>query len=116
MANNRRAAGWSWAVVSAGLLTVGAALPLPAGAQDKTYDLRLDSKPVAGPKSELRETSTNLSEATSKLNKTDNSVGKIFNDPQLYDNLAAASAELRTFLTEFRKNPKKYLTVKLSFF
>jgi len=64
----------------------------------------------------LRDTSTNLSEATAKLNKSDNSVGKIFNDPQLYDNMAAASAELRTFLTEFRKNPKKYLTVKLSFF
>ena len=64
----------------------------------------------------LRDTSTNLSDATSKLNKTDNSVGKIFNDPQLYDNMAAASAELRTFLTESRKNPKKYLTVKLSFF
>ncbi len=64
----------------------------------------------------LRDTSTNLSEATSKLNKSDNSVGKIFNDPQLYDNMAAASAELRAFLTEFRKNPKKYLTVKLSFF
>src|SRR5229473_2833198 len=60
--------------------------------------------------------STNLAEATAKLNKSDNSVGKIFNDPQLYDNMAAASAELRTFLTEFRKNPKKYLTVKLSFF
>src|SRR5258707_1496568 len=64
----------------------------------------------------LRDTSTNLSEATSKLNKSDNSVGKIFNDPQLYDNMAAASAELRAFLTEFRKNPKKYLTVKMSFF
>ena len=64
----------------------------------------------------LRDTSTNLSEATAKLNKSDNSVGKIFNDPQLYDNMAAASAELRTFLTEFRKNPKKYLTVKMSFF
>src|SRR5258708_1640359 len=64
----------------------------------------------------LRDTSTNLSEATAKLNKSDNSVGKIFNDPQLYDNMAAASAELRAFLTEFRKNPKKYPTVNLSFF
>src|SRR6266436_4858308 len=64
----------------------------------------------------LRDTSSNLSEATSKLNKNDNTAGKLFSDPQLYDNLAAASAELRTFLTEFRKNPKKYLTVKMSFF
>ncbi|HUL32949.1 MAG TPA: MlaD family protein [Candidatus Eisenbacteria bacterium] len=64
----------------------------------------------------LRDTSSNLADATSKMNKNDNTVGKIFNDPQLYDNLAAASSELRTFLEEFRKNPKKYLTVKLSFF
>src|SRR5260370_435732 len=64
----------------------------------------------------LRDTSSNLSEATSTLNKNDNTAGKLFSDPQLYDNLAAASAELRTFLTEFRKNPKKYLTVKMSFF
>jgi len=31
---------------------------LAAGAQEKTYDLRLDSKPVRGHKSELQETST----------------------------------------------------------
>jgi len=64
----------------------------------------------------LRDSSSNLSEATARLNKNDNTAGKLFSDPQLYDNLAAASAELRTFLTEFRKNPKKYLTVKMSFF
>jgi len=64
----------------------------------------------------LRDTSSNLSEATSKLTKTDNTAGKIFNDPQLYDNLAALSKDLREFVVEFRKNPKKYLTVKLTFF
>ncbi len=64
----------------------------------------------------LRDTSSNLSEATSKLNKSDNTAGKLFNDPQLYDNLAALSKDMREFIVEFRKNPKKYLTVKLSFF
>jgi phospholipid/cholesterol/gamma-HCH transport system substrate-binding protein len=64
----------------------------------------------------LRDTSTNLSEATSKLNKGDNTAGKLFTDPQLYDNLSAATGELRTFLIEFRKNPKKYLTIKLNLF
>jgi phospholipid/cholesterol/gamma-HCH transport system substrate-binding protein len=64
----------------------------------------------------LRETSTNLAEATSKLNKDNNTAGKIFSDPALYDNLTSASADLRQFLVEFRKNPKKYLTVKLTFF
>jgi phospholipid/cholesterol/gamma-HCH transport system substrate-binding protein len=64
----------------------------------------------------LRDTSSNLSDATAKLNKGDNSMGKLFSDPTLYNNLAAASGDLRAFLVEFRKNPKKYLTVKLSFF
>ena len=64
----------------------------------------------------LRDTSSNLSEATSKLNKSDNTAGKIFNDPQLYDNLTALSKDMREFIIEFRKNPKKYLTIKLSFF
>jgi len=64
----------------------------------------------------LRDTSSNLSEATSKLNKNDNTAGKLFSDPQLYDNLAALSKDMREFIFEFRKNPKKYLTVKLTFF
>jgi phospholipid/cholesterol/gamma-HCH transport system substrate-binding protein len=64
----------------------------------------------------LRDTSSNLSEATSKLNKTDNSVGKIFNDPQLYDNLTNLSGEMRSLIADFRKNPKKFLTIKLNLF
>ena len=64
----------------------------------------------------LRDTSSNLSEATSKMNKNDNTVGKLFNDPKLYDNLSAAAEDLRAFITEFRKNPKKYLTVKVNLF
>jgi len=64
----------------------------------------------------LRDTSTNLSEATSKLTKTDNSMGKLFNDPQLYDNLTSLSTEMRSLIADFRKNPKKFLTIKLNLF
>jgi len=64
----------------------------------------------------LRDTSSNLSEASSKLNKTNNSMGKLFNDPQLYDNLTNLSGEMRSLLTDFRKNPKKFLTIKLVLF
>jgi phospholipid/cholesterol/gamma-HCH transport system substrate-binding protein len=64
----------------------------------------------------LRESSANIAEATGKLNKTDNTAGKLFTDPTLYNNLTAMSADLRAFMTEFRKNPKKYLTIRLTFF
>lgn len=64
----------------------------------------------------LRDTSSNLSEATSKLNKGDSTAGKFFTNPELYDNLSALSKDMREFIVQFRKNPKKYLTVKLTFF
>jgi phospholipid/cholesterol/gamma-HCH transport system substrate-binding protein len=64
----------------------------------------------------LRDTSSNLSEATAKLNQNNNTAGKLFSDPKLYDNLTGLSGDMRTLIGEFRKNPKKFLTVKLSFF
>ena len=64
----------------------------------------------------LNETSSNLATATGKLNKSDNTAGKIFNDPQLYDNLTNLTGEMRQLISDFRKNPKKYLSIKLGFF
>ncbi len=64
----------------------------------------------------LRDTSSNLSEATAKMNKNNNTVGKMFNDPQLYDNITDLSSDMRSLIADFRKNPKKFLTVKLTFF
>jgi phospholipid/cholesterol/gamma-HCH transport system substrate-binding protein len=64
----------------------------------------------------LRDTTNNLETATAKLNKSDNTAGKLFNDPQLYDNITKLSADMRTLLEDFRKNPKKYLTIKLNIF
>jgi phospholipid/cholesterol/gamma-HCH transport system substrate-binding protein len=64
----------------------------------------------------LRDTSSNLSEATAKLNQNTNTAGKLFSDPRLYDNLTGLSGDMRSLIADFRKNPKKFLTVKLTFF
>jgi phospholipid/cholesterol/gamma-HCH transport system substrate-binding protein len=64
----------------------------------------------------LRDTSSNLSEATAKLNKDNNTAGKLFSDPQLYDNLTGLSGDMRSLISDFRKNPKKFLSIKLTFF
>jgi phospholipid/cholesterol/gamma-HCH transport system substrate-binding protein len=64
----------------------------------------------------MRDASSNLATATSKLNQNDNTAGKLFSDPQLYDNLTALTADMRSLIAEFRKNPKKFLSIKLSFF
>jgi phospholipid/cholesterol/gamma-HCH transport system substrate-binding protein len=64
----------------------------------------------------LRDTSSNLSEATAKLNRNDNTAGKLFSDPQLYDNLTGLTGDMRALIADFRKNPKKFLSIKLTFF
>jgi phospholipid/cholesterol/gamma-HCH transport system substrate-binding protein len=64
----------------------------------------------------MRDASSNLATATSKLNQNDNTAGKLFSDPQLYDNLTALTGDMRSLIAEFRKNPKKFLSIKLTFF
>jgi phospholipid/cholesterol/gamma-HCH transport system substrate-binding protein len=64
----------------------------------------------------LRDTSNNLSEATAKLNQNTNTAGKLFSDPQLYDNLTSLSGDMRSLIADFRKNPKKFLSIKLNIF
>jgi len=64
----------------------------------------------------LRDTSSNLSEATAKLNQNTNTAGKLFSDPQLYDNLTGLSGDARALISDFRKNPKKFLSIKLHIF
>jgi phospholipid/cholesterol/gamma-HCH transport system substrate-binding protein len=43
-------------------------------------------------------------------------LGKLSTDPTLYNNLSKSSESMRDFLAEFKKNPKKYLSIKLHIF
>jgi len=64
----------------------------------------------------LRDTSANLASATAKLNDNSNTAGKLFSDPKLYDNLTNLTGDMRLLIGDFRKNPKKFLHIKLSLF
>jgi phospholipid/cholesterol/gamma-HCH transport system substrate-binding protein len=46
----------------------------------------------------------------------DGSIGKLFQDPSLYNSLDATSLEVRELLGDFRKDPKKFLTIQLKIF
>ncbi len=50
------------------------------------------------------------------LNKGEGTAGKLLQDKQLYDNMNGAVTELRSLLAEIKKDPKKYLNVKVSIF
>jgi phospholipid/cholesterol/gamma-HCH transport system substrate-binding protein len=64
----------------------------------------------------LRDASAQVRDATTKLNSNTGTAGRLMTDPALYDNLTGATADLRLLLGDFRKDPKKFLHVKLSIF
>jgi len=66
--------------------------------------------------SNLRDASANVRDATSKLNSNEGTAGKIFTDPALYDNMTALSGDMRLMVDDFRRNPKKFLHIKVGIF
>jgi len=59
---------------------------------------------------------TRLDALVTALNKGEGTAGKLLQDKQLYDNMNGAVLELRGLLAEIKKDPKKYLNVKVSIF
>ncbi len=51
-----------------------------------------------------------------KLNEGEGTAGRLLKDKQLYENMNGAAGELRALLEQIRKDPKKYLNVKVSIF
>jgi phospholipid/cholesterol/gamma-HCH transport system substrate-binding protein len=64
----------------------------------------------------LRDASANVRDASAKLNSNEGTAGKLFTDPKLYDNMTGLTSDLRLMVNDFRKDPKKFLHVKLAVF
>lgn len=64
----------------------------------------------------VSEASARLRDLTVKLDEGQGTAGKFFTDPQLYNNLAGLSGDLRLLIRDFRRDPKKYLRIRVSLF
>lgn len=64
----------------------------------------------------LRDASANVRDASGKLNSSQGTLGKFFTDPTFYDNVTGLSGDMRLLIADFRKNPKKFLRIKLGIF
>lgn len=51
-----------------------------------------------------------------RLDKGEGSAGKLLHDDKLYNNLNQTTSEMVKLMYDFRQNPKKYLSIKLSLF
>ncbi|WP_321334908.1 MlaD family protein [uncultured Bacteroides sp.] len=63
--------------------------------------------------SKIDSTLANVKLITEKLNRKDNSMGLLLNDPQLYYNLSTASANAALLLEDLKANPKRYVHFSL---
>jgi len=50
------------------------------------------------------------------LNDGQGTAGQLLHDKQLYENMNQTISEMRALIAEIRKDPKKYLNVKVSVF
>ena len=74
---------------------------------------RLREAPVDSLLDDLQATVANLEALTARLNNPDGTVGKLTADPALYDNLNATVASLDSLFVDIKKNPKRYINIKL---
>ena len=57
-----------------------------------------------------------LDELVNKLNAGEGTAGQLLKDKQLYENMNKTIAEMQGLLADIRRDPKKYLNVKVSIF
>ncbi len=64
----------------------------------------------------LNSTAARLDDISTRLAAGQGTAGMLLQDRQLYENMSAAVTELRGLVSDIRKDPKKFLNVKVSLF
>lgn len=64
----------------------------------------------------VNDTISKLNALATKLNSGQGSAGKFIQDPAVYNNTNQLLTETQNLITAIRKNPKKYLTIRLKIF
>ena len=74
---------------------------------------QLKTLPVDSLLDNMMVVSENLKALSAELNNPNSTLGALTHDRQLYDNLNAASASLDSLLIDVKRNPKRYISIKL---
>jgi phospholipid/cholesterol/gamma-HCH transport system substrate-binding protein len=64
----------------------------------------------------LNSTVSRLDELTRNLNEGKGTAGQLLHDTKLYDTMNTAANEIKSLIADIRKDPKKYLNVRVSIF
>lgn len=74
---------------------------------------QLKNMPIDSTLANVHHITESLESMTQKLNSTNSSLGLLLNDRGLYDNLNGSAASLDSLLRDVKKNPKRYISIKL---
>lgn len=66
--------------------------------------------------SRLNDMTARLDTLVQRLNEGQGTAGQLLQDRQLYENINQAVAEMRSLIADIRRDPRKYLNVKVSIF
>jgi len=62
---------------------------------------------------EMRDALSDFKSMVNKMNREEGSLQLLLSDKELYENIRNASGRLDSLLTDIKKNPKKYFTIKV---
>lgn len=82
----------------------------------KSVSTEIKQSDIHGTLHSLDETVNNLKMLSTKLNGTDNSLGKLMNGTELHDSLNVTLDQATKLLEDIRRNPERYLSVRLKLF
>lgn len=74
---------------------------------------QLKELPVASTMNNVNDITANLAQFSSQLNNANSSLGKIMNDPELYNRINKVTADVDSLILDLQKNPKRYISIKL---
>lgn len=74
---------------------------------------KLERMPVDTMAEDLAAIVVNLRTLTEQLNDAESTVGKLTHDPELYNNLNSTVRSLDSLFIDIKKNPKRYISIKL---
>jgi phospholipid/cholesterol/gamma-HCH transport system substrate-binding protein len=65
---------------------------------------------------QLKSLTDRLDLLAKRLNDGEGSLGQLLKDRQLYENMNGAVNDVRSLIVEIKKDPKRYLNVRISIF
>lgn len=74
---------------------------------------QLKALPLSASVENINALTGNLVKFSDQLNDTESTLGQLMNNPELYDRLSRVSADIDSLIVDIKKNPKRYISIKL---